>query len=439
MRAVFLLLALLFSATAVADDYRFSTTYNSNTYPSAGEACTAAGQGVIGSYGGASSTLKLTGTKVSPTSSPSTFTCTVSLTQYNQWSGTWNDSQQDSPISRNGTSCPAGATYDPSTGSCKVDSKCTPLKDQSFAWGFKTAVGYVTNGGKHGVGEHVTKDGCEATTGSFQCDAASDGSDYGYCKGVATYTGLNATATDVNVGATTLGTDPNKDSNTNCGTGYTWSGSTCVKNPETTPDPGTGGGEGGGEGTGDGTGTGGGSTGGGSTGGGSTGGGTGGDGSGGTGTGDGTGTGTTPGGDDDKDDDAPDKSTVAGEACTASLSCSGDAIQCAILRQAREQKCQTAEWNDYSKAKDTINSAVAGKEYQLGESKTDISTGFDTGTRFLSAGCPAPKSYHSESFGRTFQISYQPACDYASAISALALAMASLFFIVYVGRGFGGD
>lgn len=370
----------------------------------------------------------------------------VAKNQYNcgggvytlDWAGeskTYEDNRFQ--VTRDGDACAAGSVEN-DKGLCEVQSKCTALKDQNFAWGFKTAVGYVTNGGKHGVTEHVNKDGCEATTGSFQCDAASDGSDYGYCKGVATYTGLNATAGDANVGATTMGTDPNKDSNTNCGTGYTWSGSTCVKNPETTPDPGTGGGTGGGEGTGDGTGTGG-STGGGSTGGGSTGGGTGGDGTGGTGTGDGTGTGTTPGGDDDKDDDTPDKSTVAGEACTASLACSGDAIQCAILRQAREQKCQTAEWNDYSKAKDTINSAVAGKEYQLGESKSDVSTGFDTGTRFLSASCPAPKSWHSDSFGRTFQISYQPACDYASAISALVLAMASLFFIVYVGRGFGGD
>lgn len=429
-----LLVSLLLVGAAQADDYNWRSSASSNFYPSPDAACEPVRQnqeaGAIAWFG-KGATAKKTVTRVSDTQ----FTCFVQA--YNPDGGKYTNSSET--LTRQGSQCPANTEYNGQNGTCEAVSACKALAGQNFAWGFKTAVGYVTNGGKHGVGEHVTKDGCEATTGSFQCDAASDGSDYGYCKGVATYTGLNATATDANVGATTMGTDPNKDSNTNCGTGYTWSGSTCVKNPETTPDPGTGGGEGGGEGTGDGTGTGGGSTGGGSTGGGSTGGGTGGDGTGGTGTGDGTGTGTTPGGDDDNDDDTPDKSTVAGEACTASLACSGDAIQCAILRQAREQKCQTAEWNDYSKAKDTINSAVAGKEYQLGESKTDISTGFDTGTRFLSAGCPAPKSWHSDAFGRTFQLSYQPACDYASTISALVLAMASLFFIVYVGRGFGGD
>lgn len=428
MRSLLLALLLLASTSAFADNYYWRNSNTQMTGASATELC-------------ANSIARMDSEDYSRKDNGSSF---INETTYacRYIAVRKTDGLENYPgmveLYRVGDTCPANEDYNTETGGCQAQSKCTALKDQAFAWGFKTAVGYVTNGGKHGVTEHVNKDGCEATTGSFQCDAASDGSDYGYCKGVATYTGLNATAGDANVGATTMGTDPNKDSNTNCGTGYTWSGSTCVKNPETTPDPGTGGGTGGGEGTGDGTGTGG-STGGGSSGGGSTGGGTGGDGTGGTGTGDGTGTGTTPGGDDDKDDDTPDKSTVAGEACTASLACSGDAIQCAILRQAREQKCQTAEWNDYSKAKDTINSAVAGKEYQLGESKTDISTGFDTGTRFLSASCPAPKSWHSDSFGRTFQISYQPACDYASAISALVLAMASLFFIVYVGRGFGGD
>lgn len=429
-----LLVSLLLVGTAQASDYYFKVRGGepyglTNSYTSATSACAAwktAMEGVWGSDWTIETTTEATSTEGS-------FSCTTTRTRgadkYN------NNGVAD----RYGDACPANSVYNTSTGACDVQSQCTALKDQNFAWGYKTAVGYVTNGGKHGVGEHVNKDGCEATTGSFQCDAASDGSDYGYCTGVATYTGLNATASDANVGATTLGNDPNKNSDTNCGTGYTWSGSTCVKNPDKdtgTGDTGTGTGEG--TGTGDGTGSGG-STGGGSAGGGSTGDGTG-TGTG-TGTGDGTGTGTGTGtGDDDSDDDGDSTdSKVGGEACSSSLTCSGDAIQCAILRQARTQQCAQAEWNDYSKAKDTINSAVAGKEYQLEESKTDVSGGFDTGTRFLSASCPSPKSWHSDSFGRSFQISYQPACDYASTISALVLAMASLFFIVYVGRGFGGD
>ncbi|MAL93448.1 MAG: hypothetical protein CMK94_18780, partial [Pseudomonas sp.] len=101
--------------------------------------------------------------------------------------------------------------------------------------------------------------------------------------------------------------------------------------------------------------------------------------------------------------------------------------------------CADEEARDYSKAAPTINAEISKGEYQLKEETVDASGFFNMGMRFYSSTCPAPKSLRIESFNRTIQLSYQPLCDFAGALSYIVVAMASLFFMVYVGRSFGGE
>lgn len=149
--------------------------------------------------------------------------------------------------------------------------------------------------------------------------------------------------------------------------------------------------------------------------------------------------------DDSKDDPAKDPeegeeeegSKVAGESCDSDLSCTGDAIQCAILRKQKEQACQ---W-DYEKAKPGIESAIAGSEYQLQESEHDVSGLFNNAlnaARWLPSACPPPQRYSlSTGNGISGEFSWQPTCDFASGVAPFLVAGACLFFAVYVGRGIG--
>lgn len=187
----------------------------------------------------------------------------------------------------------------------------------------------------------------------------------------------------------------------------------------------TGGGDTGGGDTGGGD-TGGGDTGGGDTGGGDTGGGD-------TGGGD-TGGGDTGGG-DTGGGDGGNGSSVSGEDCSAALTCQGDAIQCAILRAAKAARC--AEQFEFGpKEKGEVEELLSGEDYQIPDKDIDMSELFEEGTsaaRWLPASCPQPRSIVI--LGRSYEYSWQPLCDFASALSPIIVALASLFFIIHVGRG----
>lgn len=100
-------------------------------------------------------------------------------------------------------------------------------------------------------------------------------------------------------------------------------------------------------------------------------------------------------GDDDDDDD--DDDSVSGDmACTAVVTCSGDAIQCAVLRQEQQSRCADKDFRDLSddkinSAKATSDAEFAGADYQ--ELKPDADHTFaldgmiDTSSRF-GASCP---------------------------------------------------
>jgi len=101
---------------------------------------------------------------------------------------------------------------------------------------------------------------------------------------------------------------------------------------------------------------------------------------------------------DDEEDEEEEKKEVSGDGeCKVSLSCSGDAIQCAILRQEKQQKCADEDFRtiDDKKVSDTqagIESAFSGDEYSpikpTQDGIFDLSSTIDTGHRFSSA-CPA--------------------------------------------------
>lgn len=130
---------------------------------------------------------------------------------------------------------------------------------------------------------------------------------------------------------------------------------------------------------------------------------------------------------------------VSGEACDAEVVCEGDAVNCAILRAQKNSTCADEEYRDYELVREDIETDVLGDAYKLAEDEVDAASMFSMGTRFLPAACPAPQQLSLPSIGKTVALSFEPLCDFASALSYIVVAMASLFFAVYVGRSFGGE
>ncbi len=296
----------------------------------------------------------------------------------------------------------------------------------------------VPNGGASLPGEYVCDSGCRATwTGNCGANDAGESA----CWGMATYTGGECQTGDSPTGIGQPAPDPENPETPNCGPGYGWSGTTCVPNPSdpedpdpTDPDPenpgdgegedgdgeggdgeggdgGTGGGSGDGDGDGDGTG----------------------DGEG-DGEGDGNGDGT---GEGDGEEETPPESSVGGEACASDLTCEGDAIQCAILRQQKKQAC-LYDWDQH---KGTVTAEAAKPEYQLQTEDIDVSALFSgpTAARWLPSSCPADRVVNLRSVNASVTVSWSFVCQYASSLGPLVVALASLFFAIYVGRAWGGD
>lgn len=132
-----------------------------------------------------------------------------------------------------------------------------------------------------------------------------------------------------------------------------------------------------------------------------------------------------------------DESKVAGESCSADLSCDGDAIQCAILRQEKENNCK---WSLGTEEQAAVTAAVSGEGFELEETNINTSTIFSEALaqgRWLSASCPTPRTLSV--MGKTLSFSWQPVCDFAIAIGPIIVAMASLFFALFVFRGVKGS
>jgi len=221
---------------------------------------------------------------------------------------------------------------------------------------------------------------------------------------------------------------PPPDDTSQCPTGYTFNGTFCSPNTPTDPtdptdpadptdpggtDPRDGSGDGGADDGGD-------------------------DGGSGHGGGSGDGDGEKPGTCDPATD--PSKcvvSSVGGEACTASLVCTGDAIQCAVLRQQKAMRCNDEKMADYESNKANIENMFKGDKFELDEQEVEVPSFINTATRFLPSACPQPLT--ASTSGGTFGYSFEPACELASTFSWIFVALAALWAAVYVGAAFGGN
>ena len=129
-------------------------------------------------------------------------------------------------------------------------------------------------------------------------------------------------------------------------------------------------------------------------------------------------------------------STVGGESCATELRCEGDAIQCAILRKQKDQVCQ---WKFDSEVQSQVEASVSGPGYQLDEKQVGVSSLFTEALsqgRWLPSNCPAARSINI--MGRAYSFEWQPLCHFAESIGPLIVALASIFFAVFIGRGIKG-
>jgi len=362
-------------------------------------------------------------------------------------------------VKKNGTDCDAGQQYDPSTGSCVAPpSACEATIGQVVTHEHKM---------KEAVGQplidppgSVCANSCQYAfgyTAASNVYVYSSGTPSGVF-GVYSYTGNGVECTgDTRKEPGSPGNQENPDDtpvpdpDNQCPSGYVWNGTFCSKEPPPpcdpevevggcddteNPDPnepgdgdedgdGDGDGEGNGEGDGEGEGD--------------------GDGDG-EGDGEGNGEGEGEGEGEAECDPAKDpnkcgKPSVEGEACDAEVKCTGDAVQCAILRQQKELRCHVEEQADFEKHKPAIESAVQGDKFKLEEgAEIQLPSFINQGTRFLPATCPAAESFSLRTGGgRSFQLSYEPLCRAASDLSGLFVAVATVLAALYVGRSVGGQ
>lgn len=360
---------------------------------------------------------------------------------------------------RSGDSCETSSdVYNAETGTCEPPPPdCSTASPGIFK---SPPAGVINSNGANYVATNSPGTVCYNQCSYLTSDRASScfltpgSKTEGYCNYIGNATGENCTEPDYPLGAPgdplnppeTPNVPPSDPNDPGCPPGYGWSGTTCVKNP--TDD----GGNGPGDGDGDGDSSGGGGSGGGDGNGGDGGdGGDGGSGNGGDGDGNGTGgdgdgNGSGDGnGDGDgegqcdpaKDPNKCGQSSVGGEACNVDLKCEGDAIQCAILRKNKEQVCQ---WTYDANVKKQIADEMAGEAYQLEESSIPVSGLFTEALnkgRWLPQSCPAPQSVSV--MGRTYSISWEPLCRFATAMGPIVVALASIFFAVFIGRGLKGS
>lgn len=139
----------------------------------------------------------------------------------------------------------------------------------------------------------------------------------------------------------------------------------------------------------------------------------------------------------------PSKVT-GGQNCDAAPACEGDAVQCAILKQQYESRCDFEEANDFDSNKTDIEGLFEGQgdkfKLEEGSGDIDVPSIINQGTRFLPSSCPAAESFSlTTAGGRSFSLSYEPLCRAASDLSGLFVAVATVLAALYVGRSVGGN
>lgn len=143
-------------------------------------------------------------------------------------------------------------------------------------------------------------------------------------------------------------------------------------------------------------------------------------------------------GDDATDNDGDEgeeeeESSVGGEACTAAISCNGDAIQCAILRQEKLSQCNDEKYRelDVVKLKSDVEADFSGVDFkplvaEAGD-KFNFANVINTDSQF-SASCPRLPTVQFSFGTRTETIGFDEGidelCKYAILLSYLMVAFA---------------
>lgn len=140
---------------------------------------------------------------------------------------------------------------------------------------------------------------------------------------------------------------------------------------------------------------------------------------------------------DDEEAEEGEERTATLGSCDAPVSCSGDAIDCAVLQEEKSQRCLAEENSDYPKYKSEVESQLTEDKYQLEKETVQVPGLLQGSTRFLPSSCPPPKSV-SLSGGKNITLEFDLFCNFASGIAPVIVALALLFGALYVGRSFGG-
>ncbi|MCZ4321851.1 virulence factor TspB C-terminal domain-related protein, partial [Pseudomonas anguilliseptica] len=146
----------------------------------------------------------------------------------------------------------------------------------------------------------------------------------------------------------------------------------------------------------------------------------------------------------EEEEEKSESKVTGGQTCEAAPACEGDAVQCAILKQQYEARCDFEEANDFDSNKTDIEGLFDGQgdKFKLDEGAADIDAPsfINQGTRFLPSSCPAAESFSlTTAGGRSFSLSYEPLCRAASDLSGLFVAVATILAALYVGRSVGGN
>jgi len=160
----------------------------------------------------------------------------------------------------------------------------------------------------------------------------------------------------------------------------------------------------------------------------------------------GTGGGGGGSGSNEGEEEKPE-SSVGGEACKAEVVCTGDAIQCAILRQTKKAQCDQEEFQSLAPekvtaAKQELETEFAGSEYQPlkadGAGTYDLSSMIDTSST-VSSSCPTLPAISVTVNGTSQNVDigqYMPdLCKYIVWFSYLMVAFAMRSAAEIVARG----
>jgi len=154
----------------------------------------------------------------------------------------------------------------------------------------------------------------------------------------------------------------------------------------------------------------------------------------------------TGAGDGTEDTPPKDESSVSGDmACAAVVACSGDVIQCAILRQEQQARCADVKFRDISDgpvndAKSAMATEFSASDYQplkaQGDDVHDFSSVIKTDS-FLSKSCPVLPSIDIPfaQFKTRLDFNMSGLCDFLTYLGYLNVAFALYKAAEIVGRG----